>query len=825
MAGAQGRDDAMGGNGWRRVIALAALLCLLLCGCGERQPQPGHVLDEAMRAGRSADSFHPADEDYFHDMDGGIALTLDEIKGRNMWLVWTGGNDRFWDTITISSFGNFDLLKIISSHPGLKFSRDNRWNYLGLVNEPCFEKPGGADPQRYGLWLDRRRPECPPDPFADDKKYPGVAIGARGKNMPAGSYYGEPTGIVGLRLFPNPEFDEAAARKWDPVRYYTDPGYYLSKNLVKPYRVGMSCAFCHVGPNPLKPPANPENPKWENLSSNVGAQYFWVDRIFTWDADPSNFVFQLLHTSRPGSLDTSLVSTDNINNPRTMNAVYGLGSRLEIARRWGKEQLAGGSLNNRQFNDYVKQGPLTQFFQPPDTVWTPHVLKDASDSVGALGALNRVYLNIGLFSEEWLLHFNALVGGKPTSPIEIAVARHNSVYWQATEAQTPDMALFFLKSTAPHHLKDAPGGETYLTKDQSFLTRGKIVFAERCARCHSSKLPAPAPGLDPAGCAGPGYLACWNRYWNWTKTDEFKQKMRQIVMADDFLDNNFLSADFRVPVTLLQTNACSTLATNAIANDIWDNFSSQTYKDLPSVGTITVYHPITGKPIAYKMPAGGRGYTRPASLISLWSTAPFLLNNSVGKFNPSPAVDARMKSFQDSIEQMLWPEKREKDVVFRDKIPGVIDRTIATSYLRIPAGYVPGYLHPLLGLGSRLFPSLFGEGGVQIGPIPKGTPVDLLGNLNLLPDSNDPIERLKHDTEVLDLLLKAQHDLLHLPKGATDDDARKVFANLADPLFELSKCPDYVVNRGHYFGTDYFKQEPGLSDYDKRALIEFLKTF
>ena len=74
------------------------------------------------------------------------------------------------------------------------------------------------------------------------------------------------------------------------------------------------------------------------------------------------------------------------------------------------------------------------------------MLKDGSDSVGALGALNRVYLNIGLFSEEWLLHFNPLVGGKPITPIEIAVARKNSAYWQATEAQTPDMALFFLKT-------------------------------------------------------------------------------------------------------------------------------------------------------------------------------------------------------------------------------------------------------------------------------------------------------------------------------------------------------------------------------------------
>ena len=58
------------------------------------------------------------------------------------------------------------------------------------------------------------------------------------------------------------------------------------------------------------------------------------------------------------------------------------------------------------------------------------MLKDGSDSVGALGALNRVYLNIGTFSEEWLTHFNALVGGKPISPIKIEVSRKNSAYLQ-----------------------------------------------------------------------------------------------------------------------------------------------------------------------------------------------------------------------------------------------------------------------------------------------------------------------------------------------------------------------------------------------------------
>jgi hypothetical protein len=63
-----------------------------------------------------------------------------------------------------------------------------------------------------------------------------------------------------------------------------------------------------------------------------------------------------------------------------------------------------------------------------------------------------------------------------------------------------------------------------------------------------------------------------------------------------------------------------------------------------------------------------------------------------------------------------------------------------------------------------------------------------------------------------------------------------MFGKQVNQLLHLNKCPDLVVNRGHYFGTDYV--EPGeakeqaqrdrglgLSDQDKRALIEFLKTF
>src|SRR5207237_9764460 len=127
-----------------------------MCGRGS-----GHVLDEAMCVGRDAGTFPAADEDYFRDMDYGatknppqVAAALAPyvpnitpvqavsaaVKGRNNWIVWSGGNDRLWDVLSVQSAGILDFLKTISIHPSIKkYSRDNRRRYLGLVNEPCFE--------------------------------------------------------------------------------------------------------------------------------------------------------------------------------------------------------------------------------------------------------------------------------------------------------------------------------------------------------------------------------------------------------------------------------------------------------------------------------------------------------------------------------------------------------------------------------------------------------------------------------------------------------------------------------------------------------------
>lgn len=831
----------------RMAALLTAVFFLQACSkhnpCGEGI---GQILDEAKCVGRTAESLKAADEDYYADMDYGISkdaaavqkrlqafvpgITEEEaknafVRGRNNWIVWTAGNDTLWNQLTRDSVGNSDLLKTLSNHPSLKHNRSNRWQYLGLVNEPCFIKGDKPNPDRFGLYLDTRDPACAPDPFENEQKYPGVKIGARGVTLPVGSYYGYGTGIVGLRLFPNPDFDEKAAKAWDAERYYTDPNYYQNKDLIRPYRVGMSCGFCHVGPNPTNPPLDPENPTWANLNSNPGAQYFWVDRILLFNPNPKDFPYQLFHTSRPGALDTSLISTDHINNPRTMNAVYNLGARMEIAAKWGKETLANGSLNNKQFNQLPNlpaNSALQQFYQAPDKVFTPRVLKDGADSVGALGALNRVYVNIGLFSQEWTQHFMPLVGGKKISPFEIETARKNSSFWQANEQQTPDVALFFLAATPPDYLKNAPNGQEHLNKTATQVEEGKAVFATTCARCHSSKLPEDAFKHFPEnGCVDAqgerNYLTCWNNYWAYSKTDSFKNAMLDIAKKPDFIDNNFLSTDLRIPVNLLETNACSSLATNGIAGNIWDNFTSQSYKNLPGVGPLRIQHPLTGVVSEFTAPAGGRGYTRPASLVSLWSTAPFFLNNSLGQFYWSGSVEDRLKAFDDAIEKLLWPEKRDGQftVVTRSgkTHPGTVDVTSEPSYLTVNSHFLPDFLQPLDNLLARIAPWAFNSEGVKLGPIPSGTPINLLSNIDL--DKKE---------EVLKLLLKIKADLKTLGPNASDEDAKKVFAHLVDPLVAVSKCPDFVVDKGHYFGTEYQTEETPLTDDQKRALIAFLKT-
>jgi hypothetical protein len=127
------------------------------------------------------------------------------------------------------------------------------------------------------------------------------------------------------------------------------------------------------------------------------------------------------------------------------------------------------------------------------------------------------------------------------------------------------------------------------------------------------------------------------------------QWFRTAVESPDFLTDNFLSDDKRKSVMTLGTNVARAVASNATKGNIWDEFSSESYKELPAVGTLTnLYNPRDpDKPIRFELPGGGRGYYRTASLTSIWATAPFLHNGSVPTiYDLLSPVSERPKTFR-----------------------------------------------------------------------------------------------------------------------------------------------------------------------------------
>ena len=674
--------------------------------------------------GRTVKDFPEIAADVFKPMDGGIALSPEAIKGRNTWNLWTGGDEQFWDRVAKENLGLFDLLKTIDSR-----KRDARFKELGLINQPGFKQ--ATKPDKYGLWIDEA---VEPEPAEIDPKV-----------------YGRPTGVMGFRLYDNPEFTGDAVKAWDPVKYDADPKYATQKGLVRPYRVGVSCGSCHIAFHPTNPPADVNNPKWENLASAIGNQYIHEGKVFAPNVKAGGFFWEMLKTQPRGTSDTSRIATDHINNPNAINPIFELGARA-----------AAGE-------DEAMTGETMLIPGEQATMKVPHILKDGADSVGVPGATIRVYLNIGMYSQHWLGQHQALLGLTPQKPFSIKTAQENSVFWNATQEKVGNIAKFF-EALKSFRLADAPGGGDFMTKDEAVLTRGKTAFAENCANCHSSKQPK--------------------------QGEEADRFFAEEVMKPDFLTANFLSDERRHPVTKIKTNAARAFATNAKRGHVWNWFSSETYKNLPSPGSIEFWNPYTDANEAFPIPAGGTGYYRTPSLISCWSSAPFFHNNALGKFTGNPTVAGRMEAFDDAVQKLLWPEKRlGKDSIWRTELE---------SQITLHSDYLPDLLKKAL--AGEIDP----DGYFRIAHIPAGTPVNLLANVN--PDMSFG--------DLAKLCLKVKRALLEIKvKGLEGDAAKEVMKReVAPELIKVSMCPDLIEDRGHTFGSD-------LPDADKLALIEFLKTF
>ena len=383
-------------------------MCALLAFASCKKNEP---IDEAKAAGKSTADFPQITADIFKPMDGGIDLSPEEIMGRNTWNLWSGGNEHFWNHVAQDSFGLMDLLKMLDNR---KFPRGERFKVLGLVNEPGFR--AASKPDEFGLWLDE---EAEPEPAGIDR-----------------TVYGKPSGVLGFRLFPNPDFNEEARKKWNGDRFMNDPAYYNDNKLIRPYRVGVACGSCHIAPNPSNPPLDPENPRWENLASAIGNQYINEGKVFACNVEKGGFFYEMLLAQPRGTSDTSRIATDHINNPNAINPIFLLAERERIA---ATEKVAGGTL--------ALPGEKEEMWP------VPHILKDGADSVGVPGATIRVYVNIGMFSEYWLTRHNRLIGLTPQKPFEIPYAREHSVFWRATEESVWQISpKFFAEiTTVPSH--------------------------------------------------------------------------------------------------------------------------------------------------------------------------------------------------------------------------------------------------------------------------------------------------------------------------------------------------------------------------------------
>ncbi|MBC7660931.1 MAG: hypothetical protein H7249_14640 [Chitinophagaceae bacterium] len=680
--------------------------------------------------------------------------------GMDTWHWWVGvDNPGFWRDLANLTGGkhNFTNLKLDLLRVILTVPRAERFKALGLINDP--DAVAATKPDQFGLMIDRMKDGTLTwDP----------------------EVFGYSSGIIGLQIFKNEKYNP---KLWSLQKYLDEP-----KSVEPPYKIGMSCAFCHIGFNPLNPPADPAEPTWENLTSAIGNQYLREGKVFGQHLPQSSIIYHYINTQEPGTSETSRFPTDSINNPTVINSIYRLKDRLTLA----KEERITPAQKTMIESMYKNAGvPLNSPIgalggtDTEPTLKVPHILTDGSDSLGVLVASVRVYVNEGMMYKDWysawpVNPFNIKDSFKRGfTPGEFDIIgkerKDPNSPWMQTERRMPNMATF-LESYDSFPLAHSASGKKFLTNDKDILTKGKIVFADNCARCHSGKVPENLP-KDPEGQ---------------------KQAWRALVQKDDFLKNNYLSDDQRHSVLEIGTNAQRAEGTNAHGGSTWGQMSSQTYKDLRAVKmdlvdfdaqgkAIPLYNPLTGKhDIKW---SGPTGYYRTPTLVSIWATAPFLHNNALGSYKADPSIEARIESYNDAMTKMLWPEKRL----------GVKSIKVTSEDTSLPDIF-PGLHNELKSLdGLKL----------KLLELPKGTPVNLAMSLNP-----------KYAPELVEAYIS----------GVLNGKPRTEFKNwinrrrdagikaMVAKMLELNSCPDFIEDRGHTYGAQ-------LSDDEKKALMEYVKYF
>jgi len=627
-------------------------------------------------------------------------------RGRDVWFKGSFGNqDEEYIHLARSVGGPQNIW-----YPWLDTrERKHRYTKYGQINDPdCTEGDASTN------WYDR----CPDE---------------------------HSSGVLGYRKYlADPTLDQDGKVVFDPATSPYSPDE-LKKN--QRYVLGGPCVQCHVAFDPTHPPKDPNAPAWENIHATIGNQYTTQPLQYLGGVPEDHITRQVLeYGHHRGTIDTSVVATDFQHNPGTQNNIMDF-------------------FNKRVFEEEMKH-PITGEVTKAKTL---HVLKGGEDSVGERLALIRVYINIGTCTEEcWVPKFpypGTFFGEKAHQrPFRIDECYQSCEAWNHADAKMPDLAAFLITGGPTYLMKakdvDGTPGSAFI--DLKKVPAGRTVFARECAGCHSSKYAPDSVRADKQALARfyEGHVFGSEQYWQYEFTDEernsadFRKKFlaadakgklrpRQFA-SDDIFGQDWLANDEPVAFGVIGTNMCRALHDNHSTGHIWEEFSSETYKQRPPAGSVKN---VVGRmiPLVGGMETGGEreisggsGYLRNFSLLSAWATAPFLHNNAIGELTYLPdggidyTVRGRVTQFHNAFDELLTldnpaaPQHRPEKIA-RTKF----DLMLATRE--------------------------DGEGLIKM-PVPAGTPIGWF-------TSADP----------------------HSPL--------------------IQKCDDYVENKGHQFGIDLSKDD------------------
>ena len=252
---------------------------------------------------------------------------------------------------------------------------------------------------------------------------------------------------------------------------------------------------------------------------------------------------------------------------------------------------------------------------------------------------------------------------------------------------------------------------------------------------------------------------------------------------------------------------------------------------------MTVQDPFTAERWQFQMPGGGLGFTRVPSLVSIWSTAPFLVNNRLGPFSEDPSVDGADEGLR-RVDRAaaVAGEARARAGLRRLYRPH--DRAQLRRY---PEAQHSGRARRTwsAALPAQPFRKVFDkDGNFSLGPIPKGFPINLAANFQSRVDIPFGQRGCRMTLALTQLVFDAARNWPSLDLNG-DDAAMLAWASKlggrcarCSSARTSSSTAATISARTQFNATDdlsddekAFGTEPSLSDDDKRALIEYLKTF